>query len=393
MVDEKRAVSINDLFSEPLSPPARGATLVQRTKKILRYLLAIFIVIAAVEFCARLDDYFSYGAPILGVYNNESLYEYDQLGKRGKPFAQYKKFKLNSLGFRGPELHPGRVPIVCFGSSETFGLYEPDGSEFPRQIEKYLNQQAATPRFDVVNAAYPGETIPTTIRHLPEIVEEVKPQIAVIYPSLANYIWLPWIKSAHDPSKIPIAPKAPLFEWRIAENVRVVMKQILPDRLQTWLRQREVSKSSAEFGPPLDRVPDENVAMFREDLLALIAALRSRGVEPVLVTHATRFGTTMTPEDYAMLTAWRKFDPMLKEEGFLDMEQRMNAALRSVAQEEHVTLIDAAKLTPPGPTFFADFSHFTAAGADRMGQEIANGLRPVLETAPATKRGKIIATF
>ena len=325
------------------------------------------------------------------MYNNESLYEYDRLGKRGKPFARYKKWKLNSLGFRGPELHKGSERIVCFGSSETFGLYEPEGQEFPRQIERYLNGDGAQ-RFEVVNAAYPGETIVTATRRVPEIVEQLQPRFAIIYPSVANYIWLPWIKSAHDASKIAVPGKPPVFEWRVAENARVVLKQILPERLQTWLRQREVSRAASEFGPPLDRVPDENVAILHDDLVTLVSGLRSRGLEPVLVTHATRFGSSVTPADYPMLVAWRKFDPMLKEEGFVDMEQRMNAAIRAVAREEQVALVDAANLIAPGPKNFADFSHFTAAGAERMGQEIASGLRAAVVGAPLSKDGVPITT-
>src|SRR3989442_10283214 len=129
----------------------------------------------------------------------------------------------------------------------------------------------------------------------------------------------------------------------------------------------------------MNRVPDENVRRFRQDLLRLIAALRARGVEPVLVTHATAFGKELSGEDHELLVAWRKFYPMLDENGFLDMEQRMNGAIRDVAAQEHVSLIDAARELPRGREYFGDFSHFTSMCAEVMATRLADGLRPLID--------------
>jgi lysophospholipase L1-like esterase len=70
---------------------------------------------------------------------------------------------------------------------------------------------------------------------------------------------------------------------------------------------------------------------------------------------------------------------MLEEDGFLDMERRMNAAIREVAAQEHVPLIDVARDMPRGRTYFADYSHFTSAGAAIMAAHLADGLRPLID--------------
>ena len=116
------------------------------------------------------------------------------------------------------------------------------------------------------------------------------------------------------------------------------MKSVLPEfienevlEVQTRLQEHDIEKKTA--GQQLmDRVPEENVVLFRSDLVSLVQALRQRGVEPILVTHATIFGKPLSHHDQQMLTAWRWWSPQLKEEGFLDMEQRMNAAIRAVAR-------------------------------------------------------------
>src|ERR1039458_1163324 len=99
----------------------------------------------------------------------------------------------------------------------------------------------------------------------------------------------------------------------------------------------------------MERLPEENVERFRENLTTLIGALRGHQVEPVLVTHATVFGATLSPRDRDLLTAWRKFYPMLREDGFIDMEQRMNRVIRETASREELTLIDPAHEIQHGP--------------------------------------------
>ena len=98
----------------------------------------------------------------------------------------------------------------------------------------------------------------------------------------------------------------------------------------------------------------------------------------MLVTHATRFGERVEPDERPVLIAWRKFYPILAEDGFLDMEQRLNDVIRETAAEHQVLLVDAAHLMPHGPRYFAEFVHFTDAGARQMAILIADHLQPAL---------------
>src|SRR5271168_4781679 len=94
----------------------------------LHLTLSVLVGFMVLELCTRFDDLVSFGAPIWQVYSSNNLFEYDSFGKRGRPNASYKKWRLNTLGFRGPELQKDRFRIVCLGESETFGLYEQPGN-------------------------------------------------------------------------------------------------------------------------------------------------------------------------------------------------------------------------------------------------------------------------
>jgi lysophospholipase L1-like esterase len=349
----------------------------RRLVPILRGILCAIVFILALEFCARLDDVLSYHAPFWGPYNDEILLKTDNLGRWGKPGARYVKWQLNSLGYRGPELRPGTIRIACFGASETFGLYEAPNEEYPRQLERDLNQLAGRPEFQVVNAAFPGETIPTAILRVPEVVSQIRPSYALIYPTLANYIDLaPPREGSARPNNSPSLSDW-LSELRIAERVRNLLKSALPDAIETKLRELQIKHETAHVAV-MKTLPEKNVERFREDLIALVDALRAHRVEPVIVTHATAFSSSLAATDRELLTEWRKFYPMLEEGGFTDMERRLNQVVREVAACENLTLIDAANEIPPGPENFADMVHFTTKGAGVMASDLAAGLKPVL---------------
>ena len=93
-------------------------------KSLLRVVASIIVFISVLEMCSRVDDFVTYGAPVWSFYSSEGLLTRDQIGRRGNPGARYKKWQMNSLGYRGPEIRSGTIRIVCFGASETFGLYE-----------------------------------------------------------------------------------------------------------------------------------------------------------------------------------------------------------------------------------------------------------------------------
>jgi lysophospholipase L1-like esterase len=320
--------------------------------------------------CARLDDCIAYDAPFWGPYNSTRLYEQDEkIGNRGKPGARYMKWQLNSLGYRGPDLRNGTIRIVCIGSSETFGLYEAEGEEYPRQLERDLNSLQGKNVFQVVNVAYPGESAAGSILRVPEISEEIQPSIAFIYTAPASYIDMDWIRSGAQVA----APdeRSSRVDFRIADRFRAALKSLLPEGAQTWIRQREIKAAAARYHV-LDRLPEENVRRYRSDLTELVSRLRTCGIEPILVTHADAFGEHAVMPDYQLLTSWRMGYPMLTESGFIDMEQRMNEAMRNLATADHIQLVDAAREIPPSRKYFADFAHFTTLGAALMASRLAD---------------------
>lgn len=345
-----------------------------------RLIVGLVTFVIVIELCARLDDLVTYRAPFLGSYTQEDMYGRDAIGKRGNPYARYRKWEFNSLGYRSPELDPTKIHIVCFGASETFGLYESDDNEYPRQLERELNRAVGGNKFQVINVANPGESTWMAVQRAPEIVQQINPAVAVIYPAPALYIYPP------DRNRPPKADKGSFFdEWRLSDRLWTLTKQTLPDGVQKKIRDWAIARS-LRGRPAMDKLPQKNIDRYRSDVQDLALMLRKDGVEPVLVTHASVFGQVLTDHDRQLLTTWRRFYPALKERGFPDMEKRMNQAVRLLGQQEEIPVVEADRLIPPDQTYFADTVHFTDAGAHLMAINIARSLEPMLAARQTASR-------
>ena len=356
-----------------------------RIKRASRFARILLLAVVTMEVCARIDDWYTYGAGLFSSYSIDNLYYRDELGRWGNPNARFEKWRLNDIGLRGPDLDHRSLRIAVVGSSETFGLYESADNEYPRLLEQRL-RAACHGRVDVANLAFPGLHPQTILRRLDWIAHQVRPVAAVLYLPPANYADVEVISepAASDDDSRQRSPVRRFLDslraLRIVSRAQALVKRHAPTELlniyRVWRIRRAAAPSTA-----VDDVPERHLERMRQDLLALVRGLRSREVAVVLVTHASRFGHSLTDDDRYWLTAWRVFYPRISEEGILRLERRGNELIRSVALSEGVRLVDAAAKLGGRGEYFADFTHFTDAGAAAMADVLAPGLAAELTEA------------
>lgn len=337
--------------------------------KVLRPMLCCFLFLCMWELCARVDDNIEEGAPLFGNYTISSMLGYDNDGVVGRPYGHFGKWKLNALGFRGPDVRANTLKIICIGASETFGMGESAGMEYPRQLERILHTQRPDLNVEVVNVAYAGQSLRTFSRRVDKTVDALSPRVAVLYPSFFEYLddattghadSLEWVREPRGFHSRIMSKLLPLIDhlpqW--AENMRY--------RYHIW---RALQKTQVVAAA----IPQSHVEQFRSDLKASLDRLQARNIRPVLVTHATFFGESVEPEEQYMLNSWRRFQPGLADGGWLDAERRMNEVVRQEAHARHLTLIEAAGVLS-GPENFTDPVHFTNHGANRIANLVADRL-------------------
>jgi hypothetical protein len=338
-------------------------------RHLFRYCLYCVLFFAVWEICARVDDHIEEGAPLFGNYAMSNMLTHDDYGVVGRPYGHFGKWKLNALGFRGPDIHPGTLKIICIGASETFGMGESAGMEYPRQIERVINSREPDLHVEVVNAAYAGQSLRTLSHRIDNIADTLSPRVAILYPSFLNYIN---DASIGQPDQLDWIQEPKGFHSRIEDKLLSSIDR-MPQWAETLRFRYHIWRVLRKNRVIVNTIPESHVDHFRSDLRAVLDRLQARQVRPVLVTHATFFGKSVDPSERYMLTAWRRFEPNLADDGWLDVERRMNAVIRQEARERNLTLVEAADVLS-GPENFADWTHFTNQGANKMANLIADKL-------------------
>ena len=261
----------------------------------------------------------------------------------------------------------GLKTITLFGASETFGIHESVGHEYPMQLQKILTNQYSKPR-NLLNIAIPGMRH-GRVGYVERALRQVPSDLLVIYPSPANYIGVnqPYC----DLPILPVLPDQGVARYlRMADKTEQLVKRLLPPQVRSLTEGILVQIAENKISV-MNKVPESSIAAFKRDLECAVEVAQRNQVKVLLVTHATYFGNAYQVGDDQMLTSWRHFYPSLAKPGFLDLEQRANYAVREVAQKYATELVDAAVLMPRGPDYFSDFVHFNDRGAHRFAEILA----------------------
>ena len=330
----------------------------------------------SVEAACRVEDWVQFRTPILARERSQlDLLVRDATGMHGRAGGRFQKWSLNAFGMRGPDVTSakpqGIVRIVTAGASETFGLYESPGHEYPRQLEDSLNGQFAKCGqigAQVLNAAMPGMSLPTIDQDVRLRVSALKPDFVVLYATPAAYLE-DAVPSAARPDSVAghpaTLPMANAFFPRVAERIRVQLKSLIPTVVQDEIRRRQIRTTLLQHQPNwrFESVPAERVAAFQSDLRRAIGAIRAIGATPILVTHANRFAGSSV-RHVATLRMWEKFYPRASGQTIVAFDSAARFATIAVARDSQTIVVDLPPiLARSGKSVFADYAHFTDAGA------------------------------
>ena len=312
----------------------------------------------------------------------------------GRPNARFRKFVLDSFGFRGPDIArrpvPGTRRVFAVGASETFGLGESPGKEYPRQLEDSLaarvdlRRRLGVDRFEVVNGAMLGMSLPTLTQDVRTRLARFAPSVIVAYPTPVQYLTdqRP-VAAVPDPSVTAVSE--PSFRLRVVPRLREQLKLMLPAAVTTRLRERDIARAIREHPPGwvLTEVPEDRVHAYEEDLRRLVGAIREIGADPVLMAHVNVFAEG-EPRDERLLTMWRRFYPRAGGDVLVEFDRRVRRVTCRVAVDSAVTLVEVEPhLAAPRSQWFADYSHFNDRGAGLVAGLIAGAIEGhLLGTVP-----------
>jgi hypothetical protein len=351
-------------------------------RRIVQSTVLAATVIAAVELTTRIDDWARFDVPISSnIVSLDGLITLDSVGMHARAGSQFRKFSINSLGFRGPEIDSTTLSsaalIVVSGASESFGLYESPGKEWPRQFEDSLAGQCSRPVY-VANAAFAGMALPTVMQDVQLRLAKLRPQVIVYYPTPMQYLEASPPVAA-QPAATPIAEDAG-FQFRAVSRFRDAIKAVIPSLVLDWLRRRDIhsTRQSANI-VALQTVPGDRLDWYENGLRALVGTIRSIGAVPVLVVHQNRFAVKEGRDQEIWLRAWERFHPAFSGSAIVEFDRASALRTLKVGRDSSVVVVDPTEtIARERPAPFADYAHFSDRGAAIIGAAVAGSVKPLI---------------
>lgn len=357
-----------------------------------RWIVLAVVFLLAAELTARIEDHLTWGAPLWSSYSETSLTVRDSLGNHGRANYRYQKWRMNNLGFRGPDITPepapGRTRVAILGASETFGLYETEGQEYAAVMQRLLDSLAPG-RYEIVNVGLPGLSLSSMVPYYRAFVEPLRPRYVFVYPSPSFYLEVNPLPPVYVlPKNARPSPPPPAFESRLPHKARESLKTMIPGSFVAWYRERKLLRRRA--AEPADwvwrDVPAERMELMRLHLRALVDSIQIGGVQAVLVTHTNRFlgapADTLSPDRRRLTDLESLYYPRASMTTMVALDSVANQMMREVAREKGAAVIEVEKRIPSASAYFADYAHFTDRGAEAMARLLTDGLLR-LETAPS----------
>lgn len=338
------------------------------------------------ELAVRLDDLARYGVPLAsGAASVADLHVRDSVGDHARPGAVFKKFRVNSMGFRGPDVSKQELSshrlVVTAGSSESFGLYEAPNKEWPRQLADTLSRRCSSSPITVLNSAFAGMSLPTVTQDLRRRILPLKPAVVVYYPQPTQYLYQE-LPRASEGSLQPIVALSP-WNLRGRERLRNDLKGMLSPAMLEFFRGVDKARSQRSGQTPFERLPVERLDSMEVQLRELVGAIRQGDAIPVLVQPQNRFDDTTVVAERRWLRGWERLLPKASGEMLLEFSRLGAERVRLVASDSSVLLT--------GPDFpsgswrapmFADPVHFSDEGAALMAGAVGASVASTLGCRP-----------
>jgi len=308
------------------------------------------------------------------------------------PNTQYKKWKINALGFRGEEIDfekkEGQIRIMCFGASETFGFCESEGKEWPAQLGERLKDQY--PEAEVINISVMGLRKKMRKAYIEKYVLPLNPDILV----MNQHMFLPHLRdclkgieesvvSCPINENIKEYSNSHILANRLLSNFRNnILYKILPGRLlssyRMWKQRKTIRTREKEHlhkQKPLDQVPENIILKYEEDLSSFVDYLKEKNIVPVMVTFPT-LTTSSNKETYKtiLINTRLTFCIEISENAIVDSMQKLKHLIQRIADRQNVACLDIDNLIPKTLEYYVDDFHYTDKGAEVFAKHVYEAL-------------------
>ncbi|MBF0347087.1 MAG: SGNH/GDSL hydrolase family protein [Magnetococcales bacterium] len=331
------------------------------------YAIIIVLTLLLVEGVVRVRQWWYYGA----AETLDNAYHDDQKTGLRTPIPNYesRSTKINSLGFRGPEITvpkpPGTLRIAFLGGSTTY-CAEASSNEavWPHRVWQQLQEAFPQMPMDYVNAGIPGIAVPTSLKDLRLRLAPLQPDLLIIYHASNDMSWearqLAIAQGLYQKKKeTGLLGEYSLFWFLMEKNLRL------------WKVQHQERDSHHH----LSTLPPDFGQQFGKNLTELVRESQNLGGLVALITWSQQMRADHSAADNLKAAASSLYYmPFMTPELLLQGFGMYNQIIIKTARETGSILIGDENAIPGDPLHFNDSIHFTDAGNKAMADRVAKAL-------------------
>jgi lysophospholipase L1-like esterase len=332
---------------------------------------------------------------------NPTLREYNYPTKEDEPYETVKKkgylLKVDNNGFIMPSERYSNpdISMVFLGDSVTAELYVEEENRFPYAAAVLLENDLGI-KINSYNASRIANNTLHSINILLNKIIPLKPDIVIMSHTNNDVAIMLYERSYWNNS----STRSIIFDvnnYAVNNFFKIMRDKFIPNLAReirlAGIRLRNLSKPSGtpeidEFakmrGKKTDYDANEMVKQYEMNLQTFIAICKIRKIVPVLMTMASRF---KDQPDKPVLDRFKTVIVSYQE--YKHLFELFNEALRKVARENNILLIDLAATIPPEKEYIYDIIHYNDKGSIKAAEVIKDNLKPLLQQVLSQKQRQL----
>jgi len=302
----------------------------------------------------------------------------------------YGWFRINSLGFRGPEASvakkPGVLRVVCLGASTTFDIGSIGAARpWPEVMQEEIRRRLGADSVEVLNLAIPGFTSLDSLIDLQIRVLALQPDLVVVYQGHNDFIYsfpspYPQRSSLYPQES---TPRSAFMRWIVNHSV-LYAKSERPVRQAIsglWHKVKDgfgAKVPQADADARRDQSLEHGLAEFRSNLTSIAAIARANDIPLVLPKIVLPFPDD-APTNCSVCGRLSTVFGNLEPSRVKAMFQRYDSVLVQLAAAGgDIHYIPTDGFVPKEDRYYHDPIHFGTEGSKLMGERMGAALAPIL---------------
>lgn len=349
--------------------------------------IIIFIAILSFEIYAHIFKKYDTPATIkekslkyeMSVFSKSILREEQKAKVLDDKKKKWVEYYINGKGYRGHDFDfnktPGTIRIIIYGGSQVFDIYNPEGKDWPHQVE-YILKNNGFPNVEVINAGIPGHASFDSFGRLFAEGHLLMPDYVIIDNAWNDFQMLRYIQSLLRERK----PSRILEDPRI--NYQGVVDRILCETSQLYLRLRSRyidwkynidNEGAIPEGGYWNMMSEIGLKQYKLDMEMFVDIARNIGAVPILMTQPRHISFNNTDEEKKSFEKSYEFKKM-NHQAICSAFEKTDEIIKNVAMSKNALIIDASQSLTGKHEFFSDLIHTNDKGSYYLASITANHL-------------------